>query len=177
MAIPTAERESQDVEAWLRRAAGAPTREARLLSLSIALELDPQHPVAQLAMYEALGRQLEADAFLAYVNETDWIYRVHTASRTPVVVPKMRAVPRPYPVPEPGPLHSASRWLRLAILGLLPSGLGTLLFAPMALFAALRVPAPTLSRKDQKRRRIFVAASSLLWAVGLLLGVLVLVHV
>ena len=167
------EREPQNVEAWLWRAATAASREEALLALSTALELDPQHEGAQLAIYETLKRQLRDDPFLAYVAESEVAYRVQTARWVRVVVPKRRAVPRPYPNPEPGPLRPAARWFLLALVGLL----GTLLFAPLALFSALRLRASALGPTDRKRRRVLVAASLLLWFLGLLLGLLVVIHV
>ncbi|MFW6136388.1 MAG: hypothetical protein ACOC7N_06165, partial [Chloroflexota bacterium] len=167
---------SHTVEACLRRASAATAREDRLVALSQALALDPHHEAARRAMHEALERHLTDDAFLTYVGETDATYRVETPDGLRIVVPKRRAVPRPYPPTEPGPLRPASRWLLLALLGLLPSGLGTLLFAPIALFSALRLRPSTLRPKDQRRRRVFIAAALLLWILGLSLGLLVLIH-
>lgn len=174
--IQVTKRQPHSVEAWLWRAATAATREGELVGLSAALELDPENEQAQLAMYEALKRQLEDDAFVAYVDETDEVYQVQTADTDRVVVPKRRAAPRPYPPREPGPLRPVSRWLLLASVGLLPSGLGALLIAPIALFSALRLSPSALDHEDRKRRRVFIAAALILWILGLLLSLLILIH-
>jgi hypothetical protein len=172
-----AERASHSIETWLWRAATAATREDRLVALSTALELDPKHEGARLAMFKTLRRQLGDDPFLAYVDETDQLYQVQTASHVHVILPKGRACAERYPPAQPGPLRPAGRWLVLALLGLPPSGLGTLIFAPVVLVAALRLPASALSHQDQKRRRVLIAAALVLWLLGLLLGLLVWIHV
>jgi hypothetical protein len=101
---------------------------------------------------------------------------VHTADGHRVVVPKRRAAPKPYPPPEPGSLKPASRWLLLAVVGLLPSGLGALFAAPIALVSALRLPASDLGAQDRKRRRVLIVAALALWLLGLSLSLLVLIH-
>jgi hypothetical protein len=130
-----------------------------------------------LAIHGALRRHLEDDAFLVYLGESNNTYEVETANHLRVIVPKERACPRPYPPPQPGPLRPAGRWLLLALVGLPPSGLGALIFAPVALLAALRLPASALSHQDQKRRQILIAAAVILWLLGLLFGLLVWIHI
>lgn len=169
-------RQPQSVDAWLERAATAHTTEGKLVALSRALERDPHNQRARLAMVDTLRRHLRDDSFLAYVGETDAAYRVDTAGGQRIVVPKRRAHPKSHPPTEPTALRPTSRWLFLALLGLLPSGLGALLFAPIALFSALRLRPSALNHEDQRRRRVFIAAALAIWALGLLLGLLVLIH-
>ncbi|MFW6136043.1 MAG: hypothetical protein ACOC7N_04395 [Chloroflexota bacterium] len=174
--IQLTERQPHCVEAWLWRAATASSRQDELAALSTALQLDPRSERAGLAMYEALKRQLAHDAFLAYVRETDRMYQVRTPAGDRLAVPKRRVAPIPYPPPEPGPLRATSRWLLLALVGLLPSGLGALFVAPIALFSALRLRASALEREDRRRRRVFMAAALVIWILGLLLSLLVFIH-
>lgn len=174
--VKNAEPAPQDVDGLVLRAATAHTREEMLTDLSRAVELDPGHAVARQALYRTLKLQLDEDAFLAYLSEDERLYQVRTGADVPVQVPKERAVVPPYPPPQPGPLYPALRWLRLALIGLLPSGLGTLLFAPATLYALMNVHGSSLSKQDRNRRFIFAVVALGLWFLGLFLGAFAFIH-
>ena len=64
----------------------------------------------------------------------------------------------------------------LALIGLLPSGLGALVLAPRALFAVTNLRGSSLSRQDRHRRLIFAMLALGVWFLGILLSILALVH-
>ncbi len=175
--ITNAEKVPHDANALLLRAATARTRAEMLAHLSKAVEVDPDHRVARQTMYQMLKLQLEEDAFLGYLSEDDRLYRVRTATDIPVTVTKERAVTAPYPPLEPDPLHPALRWLWLALIGLLPSGLGAVVLAPRALWALRNLRGSSLSRQDRNRRLVFAVLAIGVWFLGILLGTLALVHI
>ena len=177
LAASLTEGDPENLRAWLWRARLAPARAERLRCLSLVLERRPDHPGARRDLYEALWAELEADPFLDYDGETDHLYRVRTGDDTPVTVPKQRRPPEPFPPPAPGPLRPAWRWLRLALVGLLPAGLGAVLLAPVAAVAALRAGRRALSARDKKARRIALLLASLIWLAGLALAFLFFLHV
>lgn len=165
-----------NVDAWLWRARVAETTEEKIVSLSRILQLSPQHAQAGRLLHEALRQHLEEDAFLAYERESHRLYYIRTAGDLAVTVPKQRAVPAPYPPPEPSPLQPATRWLGWALLGLLPAGLGAVVCAPLAIRAALRTRRHALPAKERLRSQIVLGAASLLFVLGLALALLFLLH-
>lgn len=166
----------EETSGWLWRGITAETQEERLLCLSRSLKLSPHDERAQRAMVDALRRQLSVDAFLAYDGETDHLYYTQTADDLPLVVAKRRSVPQPYPPPDPTPLQPALRRLRWAALGLLPAGLGAVLLAPLAMVSIWHASRQSLSSTDQKRARVFLLLSGLIWMAGLVLATLFLLH-
>lgn len=167
-------RRPKHIELWLLQAAVASSRAERLAIISQALELNPDHSLAQRALYHTLNEQLEADPFLAYEGEDDALYRIVTADNVRVAVPKRRTPPAPFPPLERRPLDRAWRYLGLALVGLLPAGLGAVVLAPLALLAALRT-LPSLAT-ERYERRLVIFLSFALWVVGLLLAALFALH-
>ncbi len=69
---------------------------------------------------------------LIYQRENDQVYVLSDGSETHLVVPKNRTMPASFFYSQARPLTPAFRLLGLAVLGLAPAGLGTLLLAPLA---------------------------------------------
>ena len=122
-------------------------------------------------------RQLLAqDPFLLYLDETDELYHVRHGAGSALQVAKDRAIPELYPAVRPALLHQAYRWLWLALFGLLLAGLGAMLFATLAAFAALGLNLSPISPSDRVRSLVVLILSGGLWLGGLLLAVIFLVH-
>lgn len=165
----------QNVDTWLRRADTAPTREERLLCLSAVLQFDPGHQVARQALQATLRDELEEDPFLAYGSEDERLYYIRTAANVPVTVAKERAIAEIYPPPTLSPMSLAERWLALAILGLVPAGLGALICAPVvAIYAWQR--GRQLPEAERRWRVILFIAATMIWLLGGLLTWLFILH-
>jgi hypothetical protein len=147
-----------------------------LAYLSQALLFNPTHPLARQRMYHALQRLLQRDAFLAYVDENEGVYQVHTASGQSLVVPKDRAISLPYPPKQRSLLQWAYRWLGWALLGLLPAGLGTLVCAPVAAILALLAWQRPLDQADIIRSIIIMLSAAVLWFGALPLYIILVLH-
>src|SRR5579859_3448184 len=166
----------RSAEAWLYRAALAKSYRERLSSLSKALNLSPQHSGARDAMYEALKRYLNADPSLRYIDQSTSLYRVLTEDGIAVAVPKDRIAVEPFPPPNPTPMRSVNHWLTLAVLGLLFSGLGTLICAPMAASAAWTAQSRANTPRIRRRAWFALVYAIVLWMVGVVLSLLFVIH-
>jgi hypothetical protein len=118
-----------------------------------------------------------AGPYLKYVAEDDRAYQVRTRSQHLLDIAKRRPPRTKYPLPQPGPLRLAYRWLALAALGLAFSGLGALLLAPLAGLAALKAQKDKLSPANESRARFVVLLASLLMILGAGLAFLFWLHV
>lgn len=169
-------RDPNQIEAWILRAKTAPSNEDRLFSLSQVNRLAPNNPEAKRDLYWTLWSELDRDPFLAYLDETDDVYYVRNNSYLSLVVPKDRRTPETYPPVGDDTLRRAYRWLGLAVLGLSVAGLGTLLFAPLALLSAFRAVTKPVTRADAVRAGLIMVLSLGLLAVAVFLGYLLWIH-
>ncbi len=163
-------------EAWLWCAGTADSLEETIAALSQVLTLNPAHHAARQAFYDAMQHLLRQDAFLAYIAETDDFYYVRTATKLRFAQPKNRAVPEPFPPPSPPPTRTAFRWLGWSLAGLIPAGLGTLICAPFAMLAALKLLRHTPSQADRQRTWFMLWIAVALWLLALLLAALFILH-
>ncbi len=176
MTLTATQQDQGNKEAWLIRAQTAASREERLVCLSQAVRIDPNHPKAKQALYTNLKSELEQDPFLAYVDETGQVYFVRDEAYLSLVVPKDRGIPESYPPERPEALTKAYRWLGWSVLGLAAAGLGTLIFAPLAFRLAASTSGQPLQKPDRVRARLAFWLSVLLSAISLSLAGLLVVH-
>jgi len=162
--------------AWLQRAETASSLEEELDYLNQAVALAPSDPAVQQNIYRAIRALLQQDPYLEYLDETSDRYRVRSGERAAVFVPKDRSVPEPYPAPKPALVRWAQRWLWLALFGLLSAGLGTMLFASLAAFSAIALNFQPIPRSTRILSLVLVLLAGGLWLLGLLLGVILLMH-
>jgi hypothetical protein len=162
-------------QAWLWCAGTADSLDETIAALSQALTRNPANDIARKRLYEAMERQLRQDAFLAYVGETRDFYYVRTATNLRFAHPKDRAQPEPVAPPKL-PARTAFRWLGWALVGLPPAGLGTLLCAPMAALAAIRLLAGHPSPVDRRRGWVVLGSASILWLFALVFIGLLILH-
>ena len=166
-----------NAEAWLLRSRTAQSTEETMYSLSQVNRINPRHPAAKTYAYQAMWKMLERDPFLAYMDESDDLYYIRNKEYLSLVVPKDRNVPEKYPPTGPQPLAPAYRFLLLALVGLVFSGIGTLLFAPLALMAVFQARRKGLTREDRVRARVLVWLAFLLLAPAALLALIFALHI
>jgi hypothetical protein len=167
-----------NIEAWLLRATLAPSLNERLICVNHLNELAPGFQDRYNVAFFALKDLLEQDPFLAYLEETDNLYRVINSDRVVLSIPKKRAPADPYPPlePQPGPLRAAYRWLTMSIVGLLLAGIGTVVFAPLAAVAAMRAQQSLHSPAERVRSAIVLILAFGLFIVGFLFSILFFLH-
>lgn len=167
----------EDIDAWLLRADTAASLEEKLVCLSRLNAINPNWAPARERTYYALKDLLHQEPFLAYIDETDDLYRVKSGLELYLNVPKARAVPEAYPAPKSGTLQSTYRWLAFALLGLLFGGIGALFLAPMAAIKAFLLLLKPLTRRDRVRAFVAMGASVMIWLAALPLGFLLYLHI
>jgi hypothetical protein len=167
----------ESIEAWLMRATLAPTLDERLVCVNRLNELAPGYQDRYNVAFFALKELLDKNPYLAYLEETEELYRVASRDRV-LTIPKKRAPTEPYPPERPtrGPLTSAYRWLIMAFAGLLVAGIGAVLFAPLAALAAIQAQGSLRSRSEQVSATVALVASLGLFIVGVLFSLLFVLH-
>jgi hypothetical protein len=163
---------------WLERAQKATTLLEKLAYLSQVHYLDPRNPLGQRLTYEMIWYLLERDPYLEYKNENEALYVVSNGKDITLTVPKSRSVPETYPAKPADPLNLAFRWLGWAVIGLAPAGLGTLIFAPLAIFWALQAfLRRSLEPADQVRLALILVIGGILLVMALILNFLLVLHI
>lgn len=165
-----------DIGAWLKRLALAPSFEERVLCVNHLNELAPLRHDQNNIDYFTVKELLEKDPFLAYVEETDDIYRVINGNQTVVSIRKKRANTNKFSLEQTGPLKTAYRLLVLAFVGLLTAGLGTVIFAPLAGFSAIRAGQAFPSRPNLVNSIVIVSMAIVLFLIGSFFSILFLLH-
>jgi len=168
--------EPTNEQAWLWRAGTAGSPEETVAALSQALMLNPSSSVARRGLYEALHGLLRQDAFVVYLAETEDIYHIGAHANLTLAHPKDRAIPEPFPPSMLPPTRDAFRWLGWAIIGLIPAGLGTLVCAPVAILAAIRLLRSPTSRVDRRRAWLVVWGAAAMWLLAALLVQILILH-
>ncbi len=166
----------ENYEAWFLRATLAPSLEERLFCVNTLNELCPDCQDRHYVAFSAVKDLLDQDPFLAYLEETEALYRLVSKNNQVVVVPKRRTAVTPTLAERPGPLKAAYSLLVIAIFGLLLAGIGALVFAPLAVLAAFQARAALRSHAERVSFAIVLILSSLLFLVGLGFGYLFVLH-
>jgi hypothetical protein len=178
LSVQATQIEPENIEAWLWRATLAPSLNERIICANRLNELAPGYQDKYNVAFFALKELLDQNPFLAYLEETDELYRVLTAERTVLSIPKKRAPVNPPPPEQPqaGPLRAAYRWLALAVIGLMLAGIGTVIFAPLAGLAAIRAQGSTEDRAERVSSMVVLIAAFVLFIIGVLLSLLFILH-
>ena len=156
-----------NAQAWLGLAYTAESLEERITALNHVLELDQANTIARQALYETMQHLLRKDAFLAYQGETNAFYQISTLAEFHFAHPKDRAVVEPFPPSELPSTRTAFRWLGWAVIGLVPAGLGTLVYAPLAMLAAIRLLHQHPASVDRRRAWVVLWSAIVLWLIAL----------
>jgi len=168
--------DTENLKGWLLRAETAPSFEETVICLNQANTLWPFDPDVKQKTYQLVQKLLEQDPFLLYLDETDDLYHVCNSEQLSLIVSKDRSVPEAYPTRRPPQLQSAYRWLWAALLGLPLAGIGGIVFTPLAAVAGVSLYRKTSSKTNRIYSLVVIILSGGLWLVGLLLGVILLVH-
>ncbi len=166
----------EDIAVWLFCAETAPSIEAAIDCLNQANALQPGNILANQTSYRIVKALLEQNPQLKYLDESELNYHVQSSGNFSLLIPKDRSARQAGPFIRQDCFRSSHRWLGLAAIGLLPAGLGALLFAPLAGLSALGVSFSPLSRSERIHGLVLVLLSAGLWLLGLLLGIILLVH-
>jgi hypothetical protein len=116
-------------------------------------------------------------SYLRYEGEDDQVYILSDGGEAPLIVHKNRDTPEPSLGQRPQPLAPAFRLLGVAVLGLAPAGLCTLVLAPLAmLWAIALLLTQPLSRADRIRVLIVLGIAAALLGLAIPLSRLFLVR-
>jgi hypothetical protein len=152
------------------------TVEKSVTALNLVLELNPENVVARQELYETMQQLLRQDAFLAYQGETDVIYKIRTLAEFQFIHPKDRAMVELFPPQNSPPARTAIDWLGWSVVGLLPAGLGTLVCAPLAVIAAVKLLQQKIVLIDQRRAWVVIIGASVLWLIALGFFFILILH-
>ncbi len=164
----SAERAPQaEVERLLELSRQAPDSRTALEYAERAVDLSPDDPRVQESVQRSVLARLHEDAFVAFVAETDRTYVVNFRNSRPIVIPKARTEPEPFPAAPRTEGEHVLGMIWWMLLGLLPAGIGALILSPIVVPRALRI----LMQHDASAREQRLAWVALNLASGLgLLG-------
>ena len=152
------------------------TLEESVTALNRVLESNPENIVARQELYETMQQLLRKDAFLAYQGETDVIYKICTLAEFQFIHPKDRAMTALFPPQNSPPARTAIHWLGWSVVGLIPAGLGTLVFAPLAVIAAIKLLRQQVELIDRRRAWIVISGAIVLWLIALIFIFILTLH-
>jgi hypothetical protein len=169
------ESEPSNPAAWIGLAESAADIQEKITSLNRALVVDPDNLRARRALHDCMVQLLRRDPRLEYLGETSSVYRLRTAEQFEFTHPKDRAQAE-LPTSGENVQRRLYGWLKWAALGLIPAGLGTLFFGPLATLGAVVSLRQPLA--EGERRRIWMAAvlGAALWLLALIPLVILLLH-
>jgi hypothetical protein len=168
--------EPSNQEAWMGRAETAKTLEEKITSLTRALELNPGNGMARQGLHASLQHLLRSDASLGYLGETGSFYRLRTPSGFEFIHPKDRVASEPHSPSTHAGAQAVYRWLKWSLFGLIPVGLGTLVFAPVTIIQAITALQQPLDQSDRRRVWIAILLSTLLGLAAVALLMLLILH-
>jgi hypothetical protein len=140
------------------------------MDLKQAYLFDVKNPSGEFLADKTIWTLLKQDPYLEYGVENEQVYVISNGTGYSLVIPKDRNSPQAYRPRSQRPLDKAFVLLGWAFLGWALAGLGTLIFAPLAIIQALRTyQGGPVSRADHIRVAIVIvlAGLSLIGALGL----------
>src|SRR5688500_12281404 len=153
------------------------TLEESVTALTEVLVSNPGNIVARRKIYDTMQELLRQDAFLGYQGETDVMYKIHTLAEHKFVHPKERASLETFPPQNMPPARAAINWLGWSLVGLIPSGLGTLIIAPFAVVAAVKLLGQPAELIDRRRAWVVIVVAVILWLIALVFFFILILHV
>ncbi len=169
--------EPDNTDAWLLYAKSAATIREEFLYLNQAQQFFPDNPRFKAVIYQEMKNLLDQDPFLAYQGETEDVYQVFSREAALLNIPKERARPEPFPTIRPPKIQKAYHYLVLAIFGLILSGLGAVVFGPVAVRQAWEAMQEAPGRADRARARLILGLAVCMTVAGLLLVYLLWLHI
>lgn len=177
LSVQATQNEPDNAQAWWLRLGLSTSFEERLNCLNRLNELAPQHSDTYNLGYFTLKELIDKNPFLAYLGETQDLYRVMNGNHVMVSIQKNRSAANDSPPDRSNsPLRGAYTWLVFALAGLLLAGAGTLIFAPVAAWAAVRARRSNLSPADHVKSGVVFSAAILLFLLGSIFTFLFILH-
>lgn len=171
--------EHAQLEMLLHRARTARDGEEAMEYVQKAVDILPDDPRVQSTVQLGVFSRLRADAFLAFLAETEKHYVIQFRHSRPFAVPKARGVVEPYPpTVRRTDAERALQMMWWMLLGLVPAGLGAVTLCPVAVWRGLRALQRTTG--DGRQRRIAwvaILVALVLGLVGAFFSGLLLLHV
>jgi hypothetical protein len=168
---------TMETDDLLKLSSGARDVQQALEYAQRAVELNPDDARAHGALQRAMLAKLNQDAFVTFLAETAKTYVVHLRQPRPLVIPKTRAQPEVFPPDKRTPgehLWVLVWWL---ILGLVPAGVGALLFSPVVFQRSLAVlNKPDLTPRDRKLAMSALGVTIALGLLGAAFTLLLILH-
>ncbi len=164
------------IEAWIGRSEQTSSFDEQLFCLSQVVAVDPENQVANNKLYLMIRNLLDQEPAIKYVDETDNLYRVQNRLYTSLNVPKSRFSNNNAPDVTSKPVRTSFNWMVVAFFGLALAGVGSLLIAPIAIFAALRALFSPIQRSDRVRAILALGLSVLIFIVSIPLAFLFYLH-
>jgi hypothetical protein len=147
------------------------------MELKQAYLFDVKNPSGQFLADKTIWSLLKQNPYLEYGVENEQVYVISDGANFSIVIPKDRNSPETYRSRSRRPLDKAFVLLGWAFLGWALAGLGTLIFAPLAIIQALRTyQSRPVSRVDHIRVAIVIVIAVLLLIGALNLTYLFYLH-
>ena len=147
------------------------------MELKQAYLFDVKNPSGQFLADKTIWSLLKQNPYLEYGAENEQVYVISDGAEFSLVIPKDRNSPEAYRARKGRPLDKAFVLLGWAFLGWALAGLGTLIFAPLAIIQALRTyQSGPVSRVDHIRVAIVIVMAVLLLIGALNLTYLFYLH-
>lgn len=142
-----------------------------------AVELAPTDLRVRKWLHGTLIALTDRDPFIEYLTESEGMYVVAFRNSRPVVIPKDRGKIEVSPPVSRTEGERIIHLLRWSVLGLIPAGLGAILFLPIVYLRALMVlTAPSLPNRESRLAIVALYLSSFLALVGAIISGLLLLH-
>ncbi len=177
ISIQLTRNEPKNDQAWLGLACSTESSREKITALGHVITLNPTNKVASQLLYESLLLKLKEDPFLAYEGETENFYKILDRAKFHFLHPKNRKAAPPYPPATHSKKHSPQFWLKWSLVGLIPAGLGTLIFAPLAFFSAVKHLGGSNDKSEKRRAWMVIWLSMLAWLVSAGIFTLFILHI
>lgn len=158
--------DDREIDELLRKARTESNREMALEYVQRAVDMLPDDPRVLSGVQLRMFEQLNSDAFLTFLAETDKRYVITFRNSRPFMVPKARNEPEAYPPVRRTEAERAMRMMWWMILGLIPAGIGAVILSPLAMRYGIR--ALRRDSADPQQHRMAWAAIFVALVLGML---------
>ncbi len=167
----------EDVETLIQISRDAQNPHIALEFAQRAADMLPDHPQVQESVQRSVFTQLNQDAFVAFVAESDKHYIIRFRNSRPIVVPKARTHQVLYPSLRRTEGEHVLGMIWWVILGLVPAGIGALVLSPLVARRALYVLGQRdIDPRDKRMAWMTVFLATLLGFVGGFFTFLLILH-
>ncbi len=159
----TSQTEARTADRWLNLVVSTADSNQALEYVQNAVDLDPDDPRVRASLLKVLEKKLARDPFVAYLAETSENYVISFRNSRPIVIPKGRPPRELFPPVQRTESERTLGMIWWVVLGLVPAGLGALIFSPIVMQRAFTVLGKGQVEASEKR----IAWLTIFLAVGL----------